>query len=261
MRTTMTGTGGPPIVFVHGFACDPTDWSAQTASFEPRTTVVTCELPGHSAELGSGADFAVDAFGAEIVRALSSLNLPPATLVGHSMGCRFVLEANRIAPDMAAGLVLVDGSSIGSGDSAAAEAAMSNLLAGDRYRPFVRRFFESMFVPTSDPALAHRIVERALLLPGTAGRALLVDTARWDASSAAAALDSVRVPLLAIQSTTMNGAHERVSLAPGMASPWLDLVGAHVPSGRIVILPGTGHFAQIERAAEVTEVITQFIWG
>lgn len=59
----------------------------------------------------------------------------------------------------------------------------------------------------------------------------------------------------------MNGAHERVSLAPGMASPWLDLVGAHVPSGRIVILPGTGHFAQIERAAEVTEVITQFIWG
>ena len=200
MRTTMTGTGGPPIVFVHGFACDPTDWSAQTSSFGTRTTVVTCELPGHSAELGSGADFTVDAFGAEIVRALSSLGLPPAILVGHSMGCRFVLEANRIAPDIAAGLVLVDGSSIGSGDSAAAEAAMSNLLAGDRYRPFVRRFFESMFVPTSDPALAHRIVERALLLPGTAGRALLVDTARWDASSAAAALDSVRVPLLAIQS-------------------------------------------------------------
>lgn len=255
----MTGSGIPPIVFVHGFACDVTDWTAQVMSFAPRTTVVTCELPGHGADLGSDASFTVGAFGAEIVRAL--LGLPPAILVGHSMGCRFALEASRIAPDEVAGLVLIDGSSIGSGDATAAAAAMSELLAGGRYRPFVRQFFESMFVPSSDPALAYRIFERALLLPDAAGRSLLVDTARWDASSAAAALDAVRVPLLAIQSTTMNEAHERVSLEPGMHSPWLELVQAHVPSGRITTLAGTGHFPHIERAVEVTELISQFVWG
>jgi pimeloyl-ACP methyl ester carboxylesterase len=258
MRMTRTGTGGPALVFIHGFACDGTDWRAQVDSLETRTTVVVCELPGHGLTPGTPADCTIEAYGAGLARALTELELAPAILVGHSMGCRVVLEASRVVPEAVSGLVLVDGSRIGKGDPTAAERAMAYQLAGDGYPRFVRRFFEAMFVPSSDPALTRTIVDRALRLPAAVGRTLMTDLAGWDAREMESALDSVRVPLLAIQSTTLDAARERVSLEPGQSSSWLDLVSGHVPQATIKLLPGAGHYPQIELADEVTALITDF---
>ena len=106
---------------------------------------------------------------------------------------------------------------------------MADELAGDGYRNFVRKFFESMFFPSSNPALARAIIERGLRFPTGLGRTLMTDLAGWDAREMESALDSVDVPLLAIQSTTLDTARRRVSLEPGLSSPWLELVSAHVP--------------------------------
>ena len=258
MRMTRAGTGGPPLVFVHGFACDGTDWQAQVDSLETRTTVVVCELPGHGSSPGTPAECTIEAYGVAVARALTKLELRSAILVGHSMGCRVVLEASRVQPDAVSGLVLVDGSRIGEGDPMAAARAMADELAGDGYPRFVRQFFESMFVPSSDPALARAIIDRALHLPAAVGRTLMTDLAGWDAREVESALDSVRVPLLAIQSTTLDTARERVSLEPGLSSPWLELVRAHVPQATIKMLSGSSHFPQIERADEITALIADF---
>ncbi|ORB64780.1 alpha/beta fold hydrolase [Mycolicibacterium tusciae] len=259
MRIAKVGSGGPPLVFVHGLACDATDWRAQVDSFKTRTTVVVCDLPGHGASPGTPTDCTIEAYGGALSRALRELALPPAILVGHSMGCRVVLEACRRAPPgVVAGLILVDGSRIGDGDPAAAEQAMADELTGDGYSRFMRQFFESMFVPSSDPILAHAIVQRALGFPAIIGRHLLTNLAGWDAREVESALDSVRVPLLAIQSTTMDTARERVSLEPGQGSPWTELVRAHVPQATVVTLPGAGHYPQIELAEKVTALIADF---
>lgn len=174
------------------------------------------------------------------------------------MGCRVVLEANRVQPDAMSGLVLVDGSRIAQGDPVAARRDMADELDGDGYRRFVREFFESMFFPSSDPAVAQAICGRALRLPAAVGRALMTDLAGWDASEVENALDMVGVPLLAIQSTTMGTALKRVPLTPGQSSPWVDLIRTHVPDAAVAILPGPGHFPQIELADEVTALIAGF---
>src|SRR5215208_482869 len=80
MRTTRTGTGGPALVFIHGFACDGTDWRAQVDSLETRTTVVVCELPGHGLTPGTPADCTIEAYGAGLARALTELELAPTIL-------------------------------------------------------------------------------------------------------------------------------------------------------------------------------------
>ncbi|KUH96759.1 alpha/beta hydrolase [Mycolicibacterium acapulense] len=258
MRVTRTGSGGPPLVFVHGLACDGTDWQAQVDWFETRTTVVVCELPGHGSSTAAREDCTVEAYGAAVARAMTELSLPPAILVGHSMGCRVALQAYRVQPDAVVGLVLVDGSRIADGDPAAAEQAMSDELAGDGYGQFMKRFFESMFVPSSDPVLANRIVDRGVGFPALSGRTLLTSLAGWDAGEVESALESVRVPLLVIQCTTLDAARERVSLESGQSAPWTDLVLAHVPQATAAMLPGCGHFPQIERAAEVTALIADF---
>lgn len=264
MRIIKTGAGHPPLVFVHGLACDGTDWRAQVDAFTPRTTVVVCELPGHGSSPGVPAECTIEAYGAGVARALRELELPPAILVGHSMGCRVILEANRIQPDAVSGLVLVDGSRIGAGDPQAAERAMADELAGDGYPRFMRQFFESMFFPSSDPALAKAIVDRALRLPAAVGRPLITNLAGWDAGQVENALDAVNVPLLAIQSTTMDATRARVSLSPGQSSGWIDLVRAHVPQAAVAILPGSDHYPQIDLAHEVTTLIAGFAslrWG
>ncbi len=248
----------PPLVFVHGFACDRTDWRAQVDSLAARTSVVEWELPGHGSTPGLPADCTIEAYGAGLARALTELELPPAILVGHSMGCRVVLQANRFAPDAVAGLVLVDGSRIAQGDPPAARRAMADRLAGDGYRIFVREFFESMFFPASDPVVVTAICDRAMRLPAAVGRALMTDLAGWDAGEVEAALDAIAVPLLAIQSTTMDTTLKRVPLAPGQSSPWTDLIRAHVPGATVAILTGPGHFPQIELADEVTALIAGF---
>ncbi|ULE31338.1 alpha/beta fold hydrolase [Mycobacterium sp. IDR2000157661] len=259
MHITRLGTGVPPVFFVHGLACDGTDWRAQVETLSARTTVVTCDLPGHGLSPGTPAECTIEAYGIAVADALASLEVAPAIVVGHSMGCRVVLAASRARPDAVAGLVLVDGSRIGAGDPDAAGQSMADELVGDGYLRFMRSFFESMFVPSSDPLVRQTIIDRALRFPAVLGRPLLTDLARWDAGEVEAVLDAVDVPLLAIQSTTMDTARERVSLSPGVMSVWLDLVGIHVPHARSAILPGTSHFPQIERADEVTMLIADFV--
>lgn len=216
------------------------------------------ELPGHGSTPGTPAECTIEAYGAGLARALRELESAPVVLVGHSMGCRVVLEANRCHPDAVAGLVLVDGSRIAQGDPLAARRTMADELDGDGYQRFVREFFGSMFFPSSDLALARAICDRAMRLPAEVGRALMTDLAGWDAGEAENALAAVMSPLLAIQSTTMDSALRRVSLTPDRRSPWLDLIGTQVPGAAVAILPGPGHFPQIEVADEVTALIAAF---
>jgi len=82
--------------------------------------------------------------------------------------------------------------------------------------------------------------------------------AGWDAGEVEAVLDCIAVPVLAIQTTTMDTARQRVSLQSGQSSPWLDLVGAHVPHAEVATLFGSGHFPQIERADEISALIAGF---
>lgn len=261
MRVSSIGAGGPALFFVHGFACDSTDWLAQVQRFADRATVITCDLPGHGASPAVPGETTVKAYAAEVIAAVTGMAVSPAILIGHSMGCRVVLEAARLRPDSVAGLVLIDGSRIGEGDPVAAEQAMADELVGDGYPRFVRSFFESMFVGSSDPQLARTIIERALRLSPAVGRPLMADVAGWDAGDAVGALAAVGVPLLAIQSTTMDTARERVSLEPGADSPWLDLIRTVVPTAVAAELQGAGHFPQIELADEVAALIADFVWA
>src|SRR5688572_28147871 len=87
------GDGNPPLLFVHGLACNHEDWQAQVDFFRTRQRVVTCDLRGHGASNGDPADCDIETYGADVSALLSELHLAPAVLVGHSMGCRVVLQA------------------------------------------------------------------------------------------------------------------------------------------------------------------------
>src|ERR1700733_2826511 len=106
----VTGRGRPAVMFVHGFGCARSDWDAQGAHLSPRHQTIAVDLRGHGASPGIAADCTVERYGADVAEVMKALAVPPTVLVGHSMGCRVVVEADLQAPAQMAGVVLIDGS-------------------------------------------------------------------------------------------------------------------------------------------------------
>src|SRR4051812_33484238 len=88
----VTGGRRPPVVFVHGFACAHSDWTAQIKHLSPRQQIIAVDLRGHGASPGTLDECSIERYGADVAEVMRSLAIPPAVLVGHSMGCRVVVE-------------------------------------------------------------------------------------------------------------------------------------------------------------------------
>lgn len=242
-------------MFVHGFACAHGDWHFQIEEFRKSREVVALDLRGHGATPGRAHECSIEHYGGDVAALIASLDLPKAVLVGHSMGCRVVLEANRLAPERVAGLVLVDGSRLGTGDPQAAEAATRAAIEAKGYAAFSEEFFRQAFFRSSPEAEA--IVARAVRSSAGFGADLLPRVARWDAAMLDAALAAVRAPLLAIQSTMMDAGRRRVPMKAGDTSPWLELLRSR--GARVEIVPNTGHFAMLEAPEAVNALIGAFV--
>jgi len=252
----IAGNGHTPIVFVHGFACAHSDWDAQVAHFSPRYQTVAVDLRGHGASPGSAADCSVERYGADVAEVMRALNLPPAVIVGHSMGCRVVLEAALQAPEHTKAAVLVDGSQFAAGAGPALRAAFAqpNGFAGMQQGQF-----KAMFTAKSDPSIVESVVERAHRLSREVGEKMMINLQRYDEYRLVASLRSLTVPVMAIQTTFTNAQRQRSSLKPGQSTPYLDLLRTGIPGVRIEIVPDTGHFPQLDEPAQTNALLYSFL--
>jgi len=257
MHFVHEGAGAPPLVLVHGFACSLEDWRHQLAFFRKSHQVVACDLRGHGRTPGRPHECSIEHYGGDVAALVHNLELKGCILVGHSMGCRVVLEANRLAPERVAGIVLVDGSRNATGDPEGAEAAAKATIERLGYAAFAETLFRQMFFTPSREADA--IVERAVKASAEFGPHLWPRVTRWDAGQMDAAFDAVRAPLLAIQSTTRDASLKRRMLAAGDTTPWLDYVRSR--GGRVEIVPNVGHFTQLEAPQTVNRLIEDLIRG
>ncbi len=255
MHFVQQGSGSPALVFVHGFACSLEDWRAQIGYFGKNHQVVACDLRAHGQTPGRPHECSIEHYGGDVAALVTHLELQKCVLVGHSMGCRVVLEANRPIADKVAGVVLIDGSRLADGDPDAAQAAARASVDKLGYPAFAENLFRQMFLAPSPTADA--IVRRAVSSSGEFGPELWTRMARWDAGSMDGAFAAVRAPILAIQTTTRDANLKRTPLKAGESSPWLDYVRSH--GARAEVIPDAGHFPQIEKPEIVNRLIADFL--
>jgi len=256
IHRVVAGNAQPPIVFVHGFACGHTDWDAQVAHLSPRHMTVAVDLRGHGASPGPAADCSIERYGADVAEVMRALDLPPAIIVGHSLGCRVVTEAALQAPDRIKAVVLVDGSQFAAAMGPALRAAFAQ---PNGFATMAQGLFKDMFTAKSDPAVAASVVERALRLPREVGEKMLTDLQRYDTHRFTASLGCLRVPVMAIQTTYSNEKRERTSMRQGQTSPYLDMVRGAVPGVRVEIIEDTGHFPQLDEPVRTNALLDSFL--
>jgi pimeloyl-ACP methyl ester carboxylesterase len=252
----VTGKGRPPVVFVHGFGCAHSDWAAQVAHLSPRHQTVAVDLRGHGASPGDAPECSIERYGADVAEVMRALDLPPSVLVGHSMGCRVVVEAALQAPARTAGVILVDGSQF----SAVVEPVMNARFATPGgYEAFTAAIFKDMFTARSDKAVAAAVIDRASRLPRPVGEKMLTDMLRYDVGRLSGSLASLRVPVMAVQTTYSNEKRERMTMRAGQTTPYLDMLRGRVPSARIEIIEDTGHFPQLDESARTNRAVDGFL--
>jgi pimeloyl-ACP methyl ester carboxylesterase len=259
MHTLRVGSGSPPLVFVHGFTCSHSDWAPQIAHFSPRHEVVAVDLRGHGATPGTPAEVSIETFGADVVALLEEWNLNGALLIGHSMGCRVVLQAALDAPSRVAGVVLVDGGMIGIGDPDAIERDVGAAVRAMGFKTLAANMFGAMFSERTDPQLKAAILARVAAFPPAIGEALFPRTNAWDARTLKRALTTIKAPLLLLQSTTLTPDRKRTSLRVGESSDYLDFVRSLRPDARIEIIEGAGHFTGLDAPEAVNRAIEGLI--
>lgn len=254
-----SGIGQPALLFVHGYCRSHEDWDIQVDHFRASHRVVVCDLPGHGRSQCVPDQISIEGFAARVASVIGEARLSPVVLIGHSMGCRIVLQTYLNRPQDVVGVVLIDGSWCSAGNFSGMRGRVTADFASLGYQQFLQREFEEMFVPTSDPLLKRRIVTEALTMPRAVGEPLLLRALEWDATHIEEALSRIAVPLLVLQSTALNVERRRATLKEGETTPWLELVRKLVPGVQVHVLPGIGHFSMLEAPSQINRAIGQFV--
>ena len=240
------GSGSPALVFIHGWNCDRSYWSAQLPFFAATHQVVAIDLAGHGDSGVNRENWSMANFGADVAAVAHALQLEDIILVGHSMGGPVALEAARVLKGrvkMVIGADTLSDVSLRYADEqlagmlAAMEADFPSTVEG-----LVR---SSFFLPTSDPALIDQIARDMSAAPPAAGIGAFEGFARWFNEDVEQTLADIEVPIRLI-----NSDYRPTNTLAGQAL---------TASFEATLMSGVGHFVMQEDPAQFNAIMAELI--
>jgi pimeloyl-ACP methyl ester carboxylesterase len=167
------GSGGTPIILLHGFGGDHTAWHAIQPELAAGSTTIAYDLPGHGRSLAyPGAGSAKTAANA-IIADLAERGVERAHLVGHSMGGAIASLIGLFDPARVASLTLLAPGGFGSEINHRLLTRYAAASTGEQ----LAQCLESMtgwYSPVSDDVVARTLKARSI--PGQ--RDLLIEMAK-----------------------------------------------------------------------------------
>jgi pimeloyl-ACP methyl ester carboxylesterase len=254
---------GPCVLLIHGITQDSRTW----ASFAPRLEgyrVLAPDLPGHGRSANPPGDHSMGSYASALRDLLLALEIPSATVVGHSLGGGIALQFAYQFPAYLDRLVLIDSGGLG---------------------PDVSPLLRAATLPGADlviRGMAHRSVTAAATAVGrTLSRVGLragTDLQEAQRGIAGMADPDVRRGFLGTVRTNIGPRGQRVSATDRLYLarhvPSLILWGerdriippthgraAHraIEGSRFELVPGAGHFPHLDAPESVAEALLGFL--
>jgi pimeloyl-ACP methyl ester carboxylesterase len=112
------GSGEPPLVFVHGAACNRRFWSQQVPRFSSAHRVVAVDLRGHGESDAPSERYTVRLFSEDLASTCTQLGIECPVGIGHSLGGLVALDFASAYPAQVGAAVLIDSPLLPGGDRA-----------------------------------------------------------------------------------------------------------------------------------------------
>ncbi len=98
---------GKPLVFLHAFALDHTEWMDVAKILRSKATMILPDIRGHGGSPSPEGEYSMKELGGDVVSVLDQLKIDKADFVGHSMGGYVMLSIAENFPERVAGMALV----------------------------------------------------------------------------------------------------------------------------------------------------------
>jgi len=237
------GSGGTPVLFVHGNGGNRTQWAAQLRHLRAGRRAVAFDLRGMGeSEIARNGDYSVEGFAEDVAAVADALGLGRFVLVGHSYGGAVVAAYAGKHPDRLAGLVFADvAGDIRNSPPAQAEALRRGLLP-ENYEDFTGRWFEGILVKGTD-ATKEAVFQS---LRATRPEVFIAATTRLYTFDPVAALSPYRGPRLHIASFLADNPvaiHRAFKDMP------------------VRVVPNASHWLMMDQPEEFNRILDEFLAG
>ena len=242
IHSSSAGTGST-IVFVHGWTCDSSSWTAQVPAFSKDHRVITLDLPGHgSSESPKDGKLSMDLFARAVEAVRAEAGADRIVLVGHSMGAPVIRQYAHLYPQHVAGLVAVDGPLDIRVFPTELPPGFAQSLTGAEGRAGRERMIRSMFIAETPAALQEKIL--AMMLAAPEATAVGAMNATFDPANRWT--DVIQTPALTVYAGTAN--------VPDPAA-----TKELYPNHEATQVKGTGHFVMMEKPDEFNRLLAGFL--
>jgi pimeloyl-ACP methyl ester carboxylesterase len=239
---------GRPMVFVHGLSCDLTTLEPQVEHFASTHRTIALDLPGHGeSELpADAAALTINGFASHTALLCERLGIENAVVVGHSIGGGAALTLAATRPDLVSALVFLDSAIALPEIAAPALEETARAVTGDDFQETWRHITDEMqFLPSSDPALRARIVDKMASIPQRVVVTALENFANFAVAESVELLRRTSAPMIYIASSQRWADRDR--LAEARPDAWYAAVAC------------SGHFLQLEVPQQVNAMIERFL--
>jgi pimeloyl-ACP methyl ester carboxylesterase len=104
---------GTPIILIHGITSSSSNWNAVAERLAEHHTLLAPDLLGHGDSAKPRGDYSMGAFASGVRDLMVALDIPQATIVGHSLGGGVAMQFAYQFPELAERLVLVSSGGLG----------------------------------------------------------------------------------------------------------------------------------------------------
>jgi 2-succinyl-6-hydroxy-2,4-cyclohexadiene-1-carboxylate synthase len=255
---TAPGTGGAPLVLLHGFTGGAENWRPLSAAWAGRFRTIAVDLLGHgrSDAPADPARYRMERCVADLAAALDQLGQPGVSVLGYSMGGRIALHFAAAYPERVRALVLESASpGLAAPEERAARVAADEALARQLERDGLEAFVDywerlPLFASQARLPESVRAVQRAQRLCNNPQG--LANSLRGLGTGAQPSLWE-RLPELHAPTLLVAGALDAkfTAIARQMA--------AALPAAQLASVPEAGHTVHLERPDVFATLVADFL--
>lgn len=243
---------GLPVVLVHGHPFNRSMWAPQAVELAREGyRVITPDLRGYGASDVVPGVTAFDVFARDVAALMDHLDVRQAVLGGLSMGGQIVMEFHRLFPERVTGLLLADTSPRAETDEGkAVREAMAGRLLAEGMGGYASEVLDRMLAPynvTGLPDVADAVLTMMRTTAPEGAAAAL--RGRAERPDYCATLAQARVP--ALVAVGADDTYTPVAEA--------EFLHAQLPDSTLVVIEGAAHMPNLERSAEFTAALREFL--